>query len=143
MYIISNNNILCFRSHFAIEDVFSRQHSLKFQYKFTCLCEACVEQWPMYLLMRPAKCLSIDIRRKQKKLLNSEVIEMLQKGDKDTALKLFKPLCELAQDLDPYAPCVELADCQESLKQCIGILQGLIPYCDSNMVEWQAVPPKC
>lgn len=92
--------------------------------------------------MKPSKNLSIDVIKRTQNVLNSKSIENLQKGDKGTALQLFKPLCELIEELDSYAPCMELSDCQESLKQCLTILEGVLPYGYSNFVEWSAIPPK-
>lgn len=89
--------------------------------------------------MKPRKGIPKTVRHHKEALLDSCVIENLQHGDKDTALEIFKPLCELIDTLDEYAPCVELADCQESLKQCLIIFRGVIPFGFSKMVEWQAV----
>lgn len=58
------------------------------------------------------------------------------------ALKLYKPLCQLAEQLEPFIPCKELADVQESLKQCLVIFEGLVPKGFNNLVEWNALPPK-
>lgn len=137
-YLIVNNPTT--RSHHAIQGRKSRQQSLKFQYKFICTCEACVNDWPTYLVMKPSHNLPLNIIKRTKTLLNSEAIENLQKGNKDTALQLFKPLCELIEELESYAPCMELSDCQESLKQCLTIFEGLLPYGYSNIVQWIAIP---
>ncbi|KAJ2945528.1 hypothetical protein O0L34_g345 [Tuta absoluta] len=122
-------------AHHALQDRRTRQDSLRFQYKFSCLCEACVNDWPTYLHMKRSNIPS-DILRRKDKLLNSNAIDDLQKGNRGTALKLFGPLCRLVEELDQYAPCGELADCQESLKQCLTILKGLVPYGYSDLVEW-------
>ncbi|XP_013200898.2 SET and MYND domain-containing protein 4 [Amyelois transitella] len=125
-------------AHHALDDYMSRQSTLKFQYKFTCACEACVNKWPMYFSLPPAKCLRPQIKSTKCSLLHQNNIEKLQKGDIKMAIKLYKPLCELAQMLEPYCPCVELADCQETLKQCLQIFGGLIP----NYIEipWSVKP---
>lgn len=133
---------LCYRSHHALQGRRTRQESLKSQYKFTCICEACVNNWPTYLSMKPSKNLPIRIIKRMQNALNSEAIEKLQKGHKGTALLLFKPLCELIEELEFYIPCMELSDCQESLKQCLAILEGVLPYGYSNYVQWNAIPPK-
>ncbi|XP_026756125.2 SET and MYND domain-containing protein 4 [Galleria mellonella] len=128
-------------SHHALQDYVTRQRSLKFQYKFTCCCEACVDRWPLYFQMDSGLNLPLKVIKKKKELLSSDVIEKLQRGDINTAIKLYKPLCELAESLEPYAPCTELADCQETLKQCLQIFTGLVPYDLSISVEWGAKPP--
>lgn len=92
--------------------------------------------------MKPSKNLPLDIIRRTQRVLNSEAIENLQKGDQDTALQLFKPLCQLIEQLEPYCPCRELSDCQEALKQCLAIFEGLLPYGYSHLVQWNAMPPK-
>lgn len=128
------------RSHHAIQDRQTRQKSLKFQYKFTCLCEACVDDWPTYFTMKPSETLPLDIRALKKEVLNSFALEMLQKGDKCVAFGIYKELCSLAEILEPYAPCVEQADVQEALKQCLIIFRGLLSYGFSNVVNWDAIP---
>ncbi|KAM3965894.1 LOW QUALITY PROTEIN: SET and MYND domain containing, class 4, member 4 [Aphomia sociella] len=127
--------------HHALQDFETRQSSLRFQYKFTCCCEACIDDWPLYFHMAQANILPPKLLKQKKVLLNSDVIEKLQKGDIKTARKLYKPLCELAEALEPYVPCSELADCQETLKQCLQIFGGLIPYHLNPSVQWAAKPP--
>lgn len=92
--------------------------------------------------MKPSYNLPLDLIKRRQKVLNSEAIENLQKGDKGTALQLFKPLCELMEELECYAPCMELSDCQESLKQCLSIFEGLLPYGYGNLVQWSDMSPK-
>lgn len=129
-----------YRLHHALQDRSERQALLKSQYKFICSCEACVNNWPTYLHMKAGltmKTVTAKLRKRVKSVLNENAIENLQRGDKATAFDLFKPLCKLAEDLDPFAPCTELAECQESLKQCIVIFQGLVPFGYSELVEWE------
>lgn len=94
----------------------------------------------MFFRLRAAN-LPADIVRKGDKFLGRSVIEDLQKGNKERALKLFKPLCELAAALEPYIPCKEAAECQETLKQCLAILSGQLPNGYTKFVEW-SIPPK-
>lgn len=103
-----------------------------------------MDDWPTYLqlTMKPYKKVPINLIKRTQNLLNSEAIEKLKKGDKGTALQLFKPLCELIELLDSYAPCEQLSDCQESFKHCLIIFKGLVPYGYSNLVQWNAIPPK-
>ncbi|XP_046969169.1 SET and MYND domain-containing protein 4-like [Vanessa cardui] len=130
--------------HHALEERSSRQATLKFQFKFTCLCEACVNNWPnyMYLTMRQSNSVPAKLVRSKNSLLNEHVIDQLQRGNLDTALKTYKGICDLCKLLEPYAPCMELCDCQESLKQCLSIFEGLVPYGSSLMVKWKSVNSK-
>ncbi|XP_047992590.1 SET and MYND domain-containing protein 4 [Leguminivora glycinivorella] len=126
-------------SHHALQDLKARQKNLKFQYKFICVCEACVNDWPTYLTMKMSSSktkVPVNLMLRKEQLLNPVIIDKLQKGDVDTALNIFKPLCELTEVLDPFAPNVELAECQETLKQCLVIFGGLVPYGYSKLVEW-------
>lgn len=127
--------------HHALSERASRQKMLKSQYKFTCNCEACVNNWPTYLNLHQAKNLPVSIAKKKQLLLNNDNISKLQKGDFDTALNLYKPLCVLLKVLEDYAPCVELADCQESFKQCVSILEEIVPYGCNQHVQWSVEPP--
>ncbi|CAG5033245.1 unnamed protein product [Parnassius apollo] len=129
-------------AHHALEDCLSRRASLKFQYKFHCVCEACVNDWPTYLSMRPSVHIPEKLVRIKNKLLNTSVINKLQKGDEETAVKLFKSLCSLCEHFEFYAPCTELSDCQEALKQCLSIFSGLLPYGNKLMIPWSAIPPE-
>ncbi|XP_061719114.1 SET and MYND domain-containing protein 4-like [Cydia pomonella] len=127
-------------SHHALQDLKTRQENLKFQYKFVCVCEACVNDWPTYLTMKMSfrKKVPANLVLRKEQLLNPAIIDKLQKGDVDTAVNIFKPLCELTEVLDAFAPNIELADCQETLKQCLAIFGGLVPYGYSKLVEWDA-----
>ncbi|GBP34721.1 SET and MYND domain-containing protein 4 [Eumeta japonica] len=122
--------------HHATQDRESRQSTLNFQYKFVCTCEACVDNWPTYHNLGAAKNLPKLIAEKKKKILSPNAIEKLERGCKDIAMALYKPLCELITVLDNYAPCVELADCQESLKQCLGIYEGFLPFGFTKVIDW-------
>ncbi|XP_045500490.1 SET and MYND domain-containing protein 4 [Colias croceus] len=123
-------------SHHAIEDRMVRQTSLQFQYKFMCMCEACVNNWPTYLTMRQKK-IPPKITRNKNKFLSYNIIDKLQHGDKETAIKIFRKLCSLCEELESYAPCIELCDCQEGLKQCLVIMEGILPYGCNESVDWQ------
>lgn len=130
---------LIFSFHHAIQDSVSRRKSLNFQYKFNCICEACVDDWPTYRNLKPAP-LTLNLMKTISKLLHPNNIERLQKGDLNLALKLFKPVSILLKLLDEYAPSLELADAQETFKQCVVILQGLLPYEFSLQLDWSVRP---
>ncbi|CAG9111621.1 hypothetical protein JYU34_001751 [Plutella xylostella] len=126
--------------HHAVEDRKSRQEALKKQYKFTCMCEACVNNWPLFSHLKPAESMTSTLKEFKESLLNGDSMEQLQKGDKKTAIELYKPLCTLAELLESYAPCMELAECQECLKQCLSIFSGVTPYGYNREIQWDAIP---
>ncbi|CAG9564831.1 unnamed protein product [Danaus chrysippus] len=131
-------------SHYDMEDYNSRQSSLKFQYKFTCVCEACVDKWPMYvqLNMMSSKNLPVKICQRKRNVLNKHVIRQLQSGDVGTALTIYKDLCILCEQLDKYAPCAELCECQEALKQCFMIFEGFRTFGSDDIIEWKEITSK-
>lgn len=115
----------------------SRHISLKSQYKFICVCEACVDNWPTYMELNLRKSTKVPnkILATRKKLLPMKVIDELQYGKVDTALDVYHKLCILCESLEEYAPCMELCECQEALKQCLSIFEGHVPYGSDLMVE--------
>ncbi|KAJ8712222.1 hypothetical protein PYW07_005064 [Mythimna separata] len=114
------------KAHHAVHTREARQKILRSQYKFTCICEACTEDYPLYQDLKTVPNLPTNIVDRILDYLNADVIDVLQKANKRRAQKLFKPLCELATALEPYIPCKEAADCQEALKQCLAILSGVL-----------------
>lgn len=123
--------------HHAVMDRRSRHNSLKSQYKFICACEACIDNWPTYMELNLRKSTKVPnkIVAAKEKLLPMKIINELQYGKVDTALCVYHKLCKLCESLEKYAPCVELCDCQEALKQCLSIFEGHVPYGSDLMVE--------
>lgn len=113
-----------------------------FQYKFVCTCEACINNWPTYSTMGQPTSIPAKLGLVKIKLLDTRVINKLQKGDMATAISLFKSLCSLCSHLEPYAPCNDLSECQEALKQCLAIFFGLLPHGNKLMIPWDAIPSK-
>ncbi|XP_045774936.1 SET and MYND domain-containing protein 4-like [Maniola jurtina] len=130
-------------SHHALEDRMTRQASLKFQYKFICMCEACRNNWPTYFSLSAQRFSMVppNLTKSKNKLLSEHTIESLQRGDLKTARNIYKRLCILSETLEPYAPCVELCDCQESLKQCLAIFGGLSLYGTTQLIDWKQMLP--
>ncbi|KAF9424569.1 hypothetical protein HW555_000380 [Spodoptera exigua] len=128
------------KAHHAVNSRQTRQAILLSQYKFSCICEACVDDWPKYYQLPSAPNLPGEVIQMINKHLGAEVIKCLQKADKKRALKEFKPLCKLATALEPFVPCKEAADCQEMLKQCLQILAGVLPFDFTKAIDFD-IPP--
>ncbi|CAH4030118.1 unnamed protein product [Pieris brassicae] len=127
--------------HHGLQDCTERQSALKFQYKFVCMCEACVNLWPTYFqLLMHQKRIPNKILRHKNKWLTTNIIDRLQNGDMDTVKKFYHKICALCEELDSFAPSTELCDCQEALKQCLFILQGLVLYSYNQKVDWTLKP---
>lgn len=126
--------------HHAVLDREGRQSNLKFQYKFNCVCEACMDDWGLHAQLKQATFVPGEILLKKDLCLANEVIQLLMKGDKETAVVFYQPLCDLIQFYDAYAPCKELSECQEALKQCLAIFNGLVPHGYSKMLQFKALP---
>lgn len=131
--------VYLFRPHHALEDLPARQASLKFQYKFMCMCEACIKNWPTYftLCAEHFSRVPATLIKAKNKILSADTIKNLQHGDLKTANKVYKRLCVMSELLEPYAPCAELCDCQESVKQCLCIFEGLSPYGSTQLIYWK------
>lgn len=92
--------------------------------------------------MGPSIHVPANLKSIKNSLISKCVIGDLEKGNSATAKKVFKSLCSLCKNLEPYAPCVELLDCQEALKQCLAIFSGLLSDGNEILVPWTAIPPK-
>ncbi|CAH2236054.1 SET and MYND domain-containing protein 4 [Pararge aegeria] len=131
-------------SHHGLEGRVARQESLKFQYKFTCMCEACVNNWPTYFTLASSQFTIAppNISKAKNKILTLETIRNLKKGDVKTAGQVYKKLCIMGEMLEPYAPCMDLCDVQESIKQCLCIFEGLPNYGGTQLIEWKEMVPE-
>ncbi|XP_041981863.1 SET and MYND domain-containing protein 4 [Aricia agestis] len=127
-------------AHHALLDLMSRAQSLKFQYKFVCHCEACINNWPSYFELGPSTYMPVNLQRTVGKVLSRATIDLLERGDEKTAIKMFDKLCSLCQEMEAYVPCKEVSDTEEALKQCLFIMGGLLPPGRIQTIRWNAVP---
>ncbi|KAK4873924.1 hypothetical protein RN001_013284 [Aquatica leii] len=98
--------------HHAVMKKEQRREHLHKQYFFECRCEACVENWPLYIEL-PKRHFDIKV--------SEEEIESLRNGSTRLAKDIAMNLQNLAEGLEKLRPCKELADVQEILKQCYAL----------------------
>ncbi|KAJ8714956.1 hypothetical protein PYW08_004937 [Mythimna loreyi] len=68
------------KAHHAVHTREDRQKILRSQYKFTCICEACTADFPLYQGLNPVPTLPANIVARVLDYLNGDAIEVLQKG---------------------------------------------------------------
>ncbi|XP_023937250.1 SET and MYND domain-containing protein 4 [Bicyclus anynana] len=129
-------------SHHALEERLSRRATLNYQYKFTCMCEACVNDWPTYFqFMTDYKVIPPKLFNAKMKILDPDTLDNLKKGCIQAAIETYKRLCIMIEMLEPHAPCMELCDCQESMKQCIIIFEGVSETGCTQLIQWRDMLP--
>lgn len=99
-----------------------RQRSLMNQYKFTCICKACIGQWPSFLHLNDDSVPKTSLRFE----LNHTLINKLQRGDKKVAASALSNLFKNVKFLDKYAPCKTLAVHEETIKQCLALFGDVV-----------------
>lgn len=121
--------------HYATHDLEERQTHLKQQYYFECQCEACSLRWPLY------QSIPRLIDSPQHGALAKSIASILEEfvllpctPDALRPDKLRGYLAKFAQfvsaiEKDPSIrrPVFEHNNCQEALKQCLGLLATLTP----------------
>lgn len=108
----------------------TRQEKLFFQYKFRCACEACSNKWPTYIYLKKVQFTNKKTKNKYRNLITPELITSLENGEKTMAYEILNDLYKYAEMLEECAPSQDLADHQETIKQCWGIFCNVIPYRD-------------
>ncbi|XP_077285330.1 SET and MYND domain containing, class 4, member 4 [Arctopsyche grandis] len=116
--------------HHAMSRYETRQEELFFQYKFRCACEACSNKWPTYIDLKKAHFTNKKTKNKFRNLITPELIMSLENGEKTVAYEILNNLYKYAEMLEECAPCKDLADYQETIKQCWGIFSNVVPYRD-------------
>jgi SET and MYND domain-containing protein 4 len=96
--------------HHCLETLRQRQMGLKSQYMFTCSCEACTENYPLF-----SNLISVTNDFDYK---FHEDLKKLTEFDHKTALTRVKVYCEHLQELDDQYPCREVSSLQEFLLRC-------------------------
>lgn len=109
-----------------------RRSELQHQYKFVCRCEACLDSWPLYYELKTA---TFDKKESKKfnNIINAELVEKLQSGDKKVAYSIINKLYKNATIAEKYAPCKQLSDVQETIKQCWALFGNIEPFYYSSL----------
>lgn len=91
-----------------------RRSHLKEQYWFTCECEACVNDWPLYNSF-PAEHAVL--------VLDENELSALSVGDREMAKELMSRMIEKAKTYEKmdFKKYTEILDTQEILKQCFAV----------------------
>lgn len=100
------------RYHHALMTKAERQDHLKNQYLFECSCIACEEDWPLY---HDLKQLDYHLE------LDPLDLEALREGNRETAQAIVNDLLKKLEELDETIPSRNLADAQETVKQCFAL----------------------
>ncbi|XP_017475532.1 PREDICTED: SET and MYND domain-containing protein 4 [Rhagoletis zephyria] len=106
-------------AHFAIFTKAQRIETLSMQYRFTCKCEACENDYPNYCKLQPKLFVPF---------VNDETdMKSLVKYDYDFALDNYRKYCEfLTQHANAY-PCAQISSAEECLKMALHILVDAVP----------------
>uniref|UniRef100_A0A1B0A221 MYND-type domain-containing protein n=1 Tax=Glossina pallidipes TaxID=7398 RepID=A0A1B0A221_GLOPL len=106
-------------AHFAVFPKAKRIETLSIQYRFTCKCEACQNDYPTFDKLQPKLFIPYVNEEKDMKSLIAY--------DFDFALKNYRKYCEfLTKHKDAY-PCEQISSAEESLKMALHILVDAVP----------------
>lgn len=100
-----------------MSEISVRRSELQHQYKFACKCEACLHSWPLYIKLENA-VLNKNDSKKYNDIMSAELIEKLESGDKEVSYSVIDKFYKNAAILEKHAPCKQLSDVQETIKQC-------------------------
>lgn len=89
-----------------------RQEHLKAQYLFQCACKACEEDWPLYHDLTPLT-FHPD--------LDPHYLKALREGCLETAHGVVGGLLKKLEELEETIPSRNVADVQETVKQCFAL----------------------
>ncbi|XP_054272103.1 SET and MYND domain-containing protein 4-like [Macrosteles quadrilineatus] len=108
--------------HHAMHDVQTRQSSLWSQYHFSCVCQACQEDWPIYSQLPDSNptyilpSLKDDVEKSSE--IFQDVVRDIKSGEMDGKLAfLYAHLALLHRSVK--RPWKEYSVCQEAIKQCL------------------------
>ncbi|XP_057322013.1 SET and MYND domain-containing protein 4-like [Microplitis mediator] len=126
--------------HYAITSKAKRQQKLLQQYHFTCSCQACAENWPLYGNYKSyqdqdlSKTVKKDISRALKKL--DQYYTLASRGDVEDKPEIITDLCKMLKILYKYVdlPCTEVNNVMEILKKVYSLLGNRLQSLNSDTI---------
>ncbi|XP_062557082.1 SET and MYND domain-containing protein 4 [Armigeres subalbatus] len=103
--------------HHCLDSLDDRQSGLLGQYLFRCQCEACIQNYPLYLNLPQAK-----LPPKTKNPIDYDEISRLGEHDMETALRKIPEYCRFLNQFDSQYPNYGLSSVQEALLRCYEIV---------------------
>lgn len=108
-----------FSLHFALTNKIQRIEALSTQYRFTCKCEACENNYPTFM----KQTLSFNVPL----LVGTNDYDSLISYDFDYALKNYRRYCEVLTNNAQDYPCKQISSTEECLKMALYILVDAVP----------------
>lgn len=108
-----------YRMHFALTNKTQRIEALNTQYRFTCKCEACENNYPTFL--KQSHNFNVPI------LVGTRDFDSLITYDFDYALKNYRRYCEFLTSNGHDYPCKQISSTEECLKMAFYILVDAVP----------------
>ncbi|XP_063702230.1 SET and MYND domain-containing protein 4-like [Culicoides brevitarsis] len=105
-------------AHHCLEDLAERQKILKDQYIFTCSCEACQNNYPLFSEFPIPTKFFLEMGNDEERIV---------RYDKEFAKKKFQDYKKLLIEYNDKYPCFEVCASQEHFLACVRVLIGDVP----------------